>query len=152
MLIWAGYTVSNRADLVEPEMPLTLVSLGWNQGMQDSVRDKAGYRGKLFEDVFADPRLNLQPPSVATMALLFCHNHNWIAEKLLIESKDDFRFATIPDKGDEKELIRLDEHLFQLPGISTSKPSSPQCCTIMSECYLVLTEKTRPGLYLSLLT
>ena len=52
--------------------------------MQDSVRDKAGYRGKLFEDVFADPRLNLQPPGVAAMALLFCRNHNWIAEKLLI--------------------------------------------------------------------
>jgi hypothetical protein len=72
--------VSNRADLVEPETPLTLVSLGWNQGMQDSVRDKAGYRGKLYEDVFADPRLNLQPPGVAAMALLFCRNHNWIAE------------------------------------------------------------------------
>jgi linoleate 10R-lipoxygenase len=81
--------------------------------MQDSVRDKAGYRGKLFEDVFADPRLNLQPPGAAAMALSFCRNHNWIAEKLLIESKDDFRFATIPEKGDEKELIRLDEHLFQ---------------------------------------
>ena len=95
------------------ERALTLVSLGWNQGMQDSVRDKAGHRGMLFNDVFADPRLNLQPPGVAAMALLFCRNHNWIAEKLLIESKDDFRFATIPDANDEKELKRLDEHLFQ---------------------------------------
>ena len=81
--------------------------------MQDSVRDKAGHRGKLYPDVFADPRLNVQPPGVAAMALLFCRNHNWIAEKLLTESKDDFRFATIPDDSDEKELERLDEHLFQ---------------------------------------
>ena len=86
---------------------------GWNQEMQDSVRDKACHRGKLYPDVFADPRLNLQPPGVAAMALLFCRNHNWIAEKLLIESKDDFRFAIIPADGDEKELKRLDEHLFQ---------------------------------------
>ena len=47
------------------------------------------------------------------MALLFCRNHNWIAEQLLIENKGDYRFATIPDDKDEKELIRLDEHLFQ---------------------------------------
>ena len=81
--------------------------------MQDSVRDKAGHRGKLYDDVFADPRLNVQPPGVAAMALLFCRNHNWIAEKLLVESNGDFRFATIPDMNDEKGLTRLDEHLFQ---------------------------------------
>lgn len=47
------------------------------------------------------------------MALLFCRNHNWIAEKLLTESKDDFCFAAIPAEDDEKGLKRLDEHLFQ---------------------------------------
>ena len=47
------------------------------------------------------------------MALLFCRNCNGIAEKLLTESKDDFRFATIPAEDDEKGLKRLDEYLFQ---------------------------------------
>lgn len=81
--------------------------------MQDSVRDKKGHRGKLHADVFADYRLSIQPPGVITMALLFNRNHNWIAEQLLIQSKDDYRFATIPKDNDIDGLKRLDEHLFQ---------------------------------------
>lgn len=81
--------------------------------MQDSVRDKASHRGKLYADVFADPRLDLQPPGVVSMALLWCRNHNWIAEQLLIKSKDDPRFATIPKNDDKEGLERLYEHLFQ---------------------------------------
>lgn len=34
-------------------------------------------------------------------------------KNFLTESKDDFRFTTIPNDEDEKELTRLDEHLFQ---------------------------------------
>lgn len=81
--------------------------------MQDSVRDKANYRGKLHPDVFADPRLDLQPPGVISMAFLWCRNHNWIAEQLLTKSKDDARFAVIPKDDDKEGLERLDEHLFQ---------------------------------------
>jgi hypothetical protein len=81
--------------------------------MQNSVRDKVNHRGKLYPDVFADPRLDLQPPGVISMALLWCRNHNWIAEQLLIKSKDDPRFANIPKNDDKEGLERLDEHLFQ---------------------------------------
>jgi linoleate 10R-lipoxygenase len=91
----------------------TDVFLGWNQEMQASIRDKSGYKGKLYTDVFADNRLNLQPPGVITIAILFCRNHNWIAEQLLIKSKDDFRFATMPADDDKDGLELLDEHLFQ---------------------------------------
>ncbi|KAF3400879.1 hypothetical protein DPV78_005730 [Talaromyces pinophilus] len=86
---------------------------GWNQELQDSVRDKASHRGKLYADVFADPLLDLQPPGVISMALLWCRNHNWIAEQLLIKSKDDPRIANIPKNDDKKGLERLDEHLLQ---------------------------------------
>ncbi|QGA14421.1 hypothetical protein EYB26_002074 [Talaromyces marneffei] len=85
----------------------------WNQEMQDSVRDKAGHCGKLHADVFADPRLDLKPPGVIAMALLWCRNHNWIAEQLLIESKDDPRFSAVPKNDDQQGLELLDEHLFQ---------------------------------------
>lgn len=83
--------------------------------MQDSVRDKKGYRGKLCPDVFADYRLAIQPPGVITMALLFNRNHNWIAEQLLIQpgSTSDYRFSSIPKDDDISGLERLDEHLFQ---------------------------------------
>lgn len=81
--------------------------------MQDSVRNKAKRRGKLYADVFADTRLDLQPPGVICMALLWCRNHNWIAEQLLTKSRDDERFATIPENDDKEALERLDEHLFQ---------------------------------------
>jgi hypothetical protein len=86
---------------------------GWNQELQDSVHDKASHRGKLYADVFADPLLDLQPPGVISMALLWCRNHNWIAEQLLIKSKDDPRIANIPKNDDKKGLERLDEHLLQ---------------------------------------
>ena len=47
------------------------------------------------------------------MALLWCRNHNWIAEQLLIRTKADPRFANIPKNDVKKGLERLDEHLFQ---------------------------------------
>jgi linoleate 10R-lipoxygenase len=47
------------------------------------------------------------------MALLWCRNHNWIAEQLLIKSKDDARFAPVPRDDDKEALELLDEHLFQ---------------------------------------
>lgn len=81
--------------------------------MQNSVRDKANHRGKLYPDVFADPRLDLQPPGVVSMAILWCRNHNWIAEQLLVKSKDDARFSTVPRDDDKDALELLDEHLFQ---------------------------------------
>lgn len=69
--------------------------LGGNQDMQDSVRDNASYRGKLYLDVFADSRMDMRPPGVASMAILWNRNHNWIAEQLLINSKDDPWFAIV---------------------------------------------------------
>ena len=83
--------------------------------MQDSVRDKKGYRGKLHPDVFADYRLAIQPPGVITMALLFNRNHNWIAEQLLLQKggTSDYRFSSIPKDDDISGLEQFDEHLFQ---------------------------------------
>jgi hypothetical protein len=81
--------------------------------MQDSVRDKAGGRGKLYPDVFSDARMGVQPPGLVAWALLWNRNHNWIAEQLLIHGKDDARFATIPSASDTEGTKLLDEHLFQ---------------------------------------
>eukprot|EP00026_Physarum_polycephalum_P003296 Phypoly_transcript_03306.p1 GENE.Phypoly_transcript_03306~~Phypoly_transcript_03306.p1 ORF type:complete len:590 (+),score=80.78 Phypoly_transcript_03306:71-1840(+) len=87
---------------------------GWNQAMQDSVRDKIRAKGKLYPDVVADCRLVLQPPGVVALALLWARNHNWIADYLSTNCMDDPRFTTIVDGAEGKSREeQVDELLFQ---------------------------------------
>jgi linoleate 10R-lipoxygenase len=48
---------------------------GSSQEQVDQVRRKDG-TGRLWEDVFADGRLLLMPPSVCALIVLFSRNHN----------------------------------------------------------------------------
>lgn len=122
MWICLGFMVRlNHICLKSFSRTLTLGArhTGWNQEMQDSVRDEASHRGKLYADVSADALLDLQPPGVISMALLWCRNHNWIAEQLLIKSKDNPRFANIPKNDDKKRWSVLMSTYFRQRGIST---------------------------------
>ncbi|KZO96936.1 heme peroxidase [Calocera viscosa TUFC12733] len=55
---------------------------GSDQAAQDTVRNKDG-RGKLYEDVYAENRVHLLPPSVSALLIIFCRNHNYTCDKLL---------------------------------------------------------------------
>ncbi|KAG8750070.1 hypothetical protein FRC12_013089 [Ceratobasidium sp. 428] len=56
--------------------------------------------GRLYEDVFAENRLLLMPPSVSALLVMFSRNHNYIAEKLLqINEQGTFK--------DPKELQKM---------------------------------------------
>jgi linoleate 10R-lipoxygenase len=48
---------------------------GSSKEQVDQVRRKDG-TGRLWEDVFADSRLLLMPPSVCALLVLLCRNHN----------------------------------------------------------------------------
>jgi linoleate 10R-lipoxygenase len=48
---------------------------GSSQAEQDSVRRKDG-TGRLWDDVFADSRLLLMPPSTSALLILLSRNHN----------------------------------------------------------------------------
>ncbi|KAG8689421.1 hypothetical protein FRC08_010952 [Ceratobasidium sp. 394] len=54
---------------------------GHDYDAQKKVRRNDG-TGKLHDDVFAENRLLLMPPSVSALLVLFSRNHNYIAEKL----------------------------------------------------------------------
>ncbi|KAI5117214.1 hypothetical protein M0805_003501 [Coniferiporia weirii] len=60
-----------------------LYGSGSAAGENEKVRRKDG-TGRLWEDVFADARLLFMPPNVCALLVLFCRNHNYIAEKLLL--------------------------------------------------------------------
>ncbi|KAG8943980.1 hypothetical protein FRC03_002213, partial [Tulasnella sp. 419] len=83
---------------------------GNNQEEQDSVRIKDGY-GRIYPDTFADKRLLRMPPSTPALLVLFCRNHNYIAQKLLeINERGQW---TDPPPSDEAKLNLQDEDIFQ---------------------------------------
>jgi linoleate 10R-lipoxygenase len=51
------------------------VLYGSSEQQVDAVRRKDG-TGRLWEDVLADSRLLLMPPSVCALLIIFCRNHN----------------------------------------------------------------------------
>ncbi|KAI0946866.1 hypothetical protein AcW1_010202 [Taiwanofungus camphoratus] len=55
---------------------------GSTEQQVDAVRRKDG-TGRLWEDVFADSRLLLMPPAVGALLILFCRNHNYVAQRIL---------------------------------------------------------------------
>ncbi|KZT64796.1 heme peroxidase [Daedalea quercina L-15889] len=54
---------------------------GSAQAEVDAGRRKDG-TGRLWEDVFADRRLLFMPPSTCALLVLFCRNHNFVAERI----------------------------------------------------------------------
>ncbi|KAH7106072.1 heme peroxidase [Auriculariales sp. MPI-PUGE-AT-0066] len=55
---------------------------GNNEEQQDKIRIKDG-RGLMKNDCFADERLLLMPEASAALLVLFCRNHNYVAEHIL---------------------------------------------------------------------
>jgi len=51
--------------------------------------------GMMWNDVFAEDRLLFLPPISCALLVLFCRNHNYIAEKLL-EINEKNRFTNPP--------------------------------------------------------
>ncbi|KAK7439854.1 hypothetical protein VKT23_017426 [Stygiomarasmius scandens] len=58
------------------------VLYGSSDDQVNAIRRHDG-SGQLWEDVFADNRLLLMPPATCAMLVLFCRNHNFIAQKIL---------------------------------------------------------------------
>ncbi|KAF9809341.1 hypothetical protein IEO21_07443 [Rhodonia placenta] len=83
---------------------------GSSQAQVDSVRRKDG-TGRLYEDVFADPRLLFMPPASCALLVLFCRNHNYVAERILaINELGSYR---APSTLGAQERAAQDEELFQ---------------------------------------
>ncbi|KAH8108998.1 heme peroxidase [Phellopilus nigrolimitatus] len=73
---WSVNDASSYLDLSP------LYGSGSSAGESEKVRRNDG-TGRLWEDVFADMRVLFMPPNVCALLVLFCRNHNYIAEKLL---------------------------------------------------------------------
>ncbi|KAG8923172.1 hypothetical protein FRC02_011319, partial [Tulasnella sp. 418] len=83
---------------------------GNDKAEQDSVRIIDGY-GRLRPDTFADKRLLQMPPSTPALLILFCRNHNYIAQKLLeINERGEW---TDPPPSDKTKRDQQDEDIFQ---------------------------------------
>ncbi|KAL1744904.1 heme peroxidase [Schizophyllum fasciatum] len=84
---------------------------GNSDEQMNSVRRLDG-SGRLWDDVFADRRLLLMPPSTCALLVLFCRNHNHIAQRLLdINEKERYR-AVADLNGDEEALRKQDDEIF----------------------------------------
>jgi linoleate 10R-lipoxygenase len=99
------WTINNASSYLDLS-PL----YGSSQKAVDSVRRKDG-TGKLWDDVFADTRLLLMPPSVCALLVIFSRNHNFIAEKIL-DINERRNFESPPSK-DETKMLAQDEEIFQ---------------------------------------
>ncbi|KAL6303709.1 heme peroxidase [Sparassis latifolia] len=76
----------------------------------DSVRRKDG-TGRLWNDVFADNRLLFMPPSACALLVLFCRNHNYVADMILKINEN--RTYSNPAKLDDAARHVQDEEIFQ---------------------------------------
>ncbi|KAK0469345.1 linoleate diol synthase [Desarmillaria tabescens] len=83
---------------------------GHNEASQSKVRKYDGY-GKLHNDVFAEDRLMLLPPAVCALLVLFCRNHNYIAQKLF-EVNESGAYLD-PLLLSAAAALKQDEELFQ---------------------------------------
>ncbi|KAL1717727.1 heme peroxidase [Schizophyllum commune] len=66
--------------------------------------------GRLWDDVFADRRLLLMPPSACALLVLFCRNHNHIAQRILdINEKGKYRSINSLGNDDDARKAQDDE-------------------------------------------
>ncbi|KAH8809675.1 heme peroxidase [Flagelloscypha sp. PMI_526] len=83
----------------------------------NGVRNKNG-RGRLYEDVFADQRVLVMPPSTCALLIMFSRNHNYIADQLYAINENDKYVdpETLRGKDDTESKEKLEsqeEDLFQ---------------------------------------
>ncbi|PVF94289.1 heme peroxidase [Serendipita vermifera] len=84
LIIHSLFRTSNR----DPSVNLTSSYLdlsplyGVDETEMNTVRRFDG-TGRLWEDVWADPRLSGMPPHVCALLVVFCRNHNYVSLKLL---------------------------------------------------------------------
>ncbi|OCH92406.1 heme peroxidase [Obba rivulosa] len=96
---WAINNTSSYLDL----SPL----YGNNDKQVNSVRVKDGY-GKMFEDTFADSRILMMPPSVCSLLILFCRNHNFVAQKIY-EINENGTYKDPATLDDSEKPVQDDE-------------------------------------------
>ncbi|KAJ0342957.1 hypothetical protein KNSL1_010473 [Colletotrichum chrysophilum] len=88
---------------------------GSDQIMQNEVRSHVD--GKLHPDAFADARLNIMPPGVCVLLVMFNRFHNHVAENLAAINENN-RFPR-PADGDTEAAEKYDEDLFQTARLVT---------------------------------
>ncbi|KAF8879251.1 heme peroxidase [Infundibulicybe gibba] len=85
---------------------------GYDQASQDQVCNKASGRGLLYPDTFSEEHLLFLPPAASALLVIFCRNHNYIAENLLkINERGCWKD---PQKIDDPAVrAKQDEEIFQ---------------------------------------
>ncbi|KAF9524957.1 heme peroxidase [Crepidotus variabilis] len=78
---------------------------GSNEEQQNSVRRNDG-SGKLQDDVWADRRLIMMPPSACVLLVLLNRNHNFIAQRLL-DINENGKFVRNPTE--DQKMLQDDE-------------------------------------------
>ncbi|KAF4610183.1 hypothetical protein D9613_010597 [Agrocybe pediades] len=85
------------------------VLYGSSESQVNSVRRNDG-TGKLLDDVFADSRLLLMPPASCALLILFCRNHNFIAQRILDINENSNLHNPVPE--DPAERQKQDDEIF----------------------------------------
>ncbi|KZT06599.1 heme peroxidase [Laetiporus sulphureus 93-53] len=83
---------------------------GSSQQQVDAVRRHDG-TGRLWEDVFADARLLFMPPAAGALLVLFCRNHNYVAERIL--AINELGTYASPESLSAQKRAAQDEEIFQ---------------------------------------
>jgi len=100
-----GWTRNNASSYLDLS-PL----YGSSQEDVNKIRRGDG-TGRLWDDVFSDPRLIYMPPAVCALLILLSRNHNYVAEKILaINERGTFKD---PRLCDPTTLADQDEEIFQ---------------------------------------
>ena len=84
---------------------------GNNLEEQKGVRAFDGY-GHIWNDTFADSRLLRMPPASPALLVLFCRNHNFVADRLL-QINERGQWNKDLTKLSDKDREQQDEEIFQ---------------------------------------
>ncbi|EHK99319.1 putative Psi-producing oxygenase C [Glarea lozoyensis 74030] len=79
---------------------------------KEQKRVRTYENGKLFPDSIASERIMMMPPGVVIVVLLFCRNHNHIAENILSVNEEG-KYKNW-DELDDRQKIAQDEDIFQV--------------------------------------
>ncbi|KAI5117535.1 hypothetical protein M0805_004768 [Coniferiporia weirii] len=84
---------------------------GYNQLLQDQVRDKEQGRGLLYPDTYSEDRLGFVPPAASALLVIFSRNHNYVAN-MLLQINEKKRWSN-PPPTDAALRAKQDEEIFQ---------------------------------------
>lgn len=97
-------TINNASSYLD-------LSILYGSSDEDVERVRRGDgTGRLWDDVFADNRLRLMPPSSCALLILLCRNHNYIAEKIF--NINERRKYQKPSELDKKQCKAQDDEIF----------------------------------------